>query len=96
MSDYPRLESIERTHVNEIVSPTLKGSLSVLKLMPGTYFNHTGIPLQYTVKECDCESQHISHINTRTQTNTEREIWIMEAKCTQSSTKRIHKVQSED
>jgi hypothetical protein len=25
---------------------TLKGSLSVLKLMPGTYFNQTGNPLQ--------------------------------------------------
>lgn len=25
---------------------TLKGSLSVLKLMPGTYFNQTGKPLR--------------------------------------------------
>jgi len=38
-------------------NPTLKGSLSVLKLIPGTYFNHTGIPLKHTIKERDYESQ---------------------------------------
>lgn len=29
---------------------TLKGSLSVLKLMPGTYFSQTGNPLQETLE----------------------------------------------
>jgi hypothetical protein len=32
-----------------VTSHTLNGSLSVLKLMPGTYFNQTGKPLQNCV-----------------------------------------------
>jgi len=41
----------------------LKGSLSVLKLMPGTYFSQTGNPLQ-TNKQTILENQKTLSKNT--------------------------------
>lgn len=39
---------------------TLKGSLSALKLMPGTYFSHTGNPLwNLTVKISTSWYEHV-------------------------------------
>lgn len=41
-------ESGKCREVRNMIS-TLKGPLSVLKLMPGTYFNHTGNPLSHKI-----------------------------------------------
>lgn len=49
--------------------PTLKGSLSVLKLMPGTYFNQTGKPLRNCMHRNTVEvnrQEYCMHIYTKT------------------------------
>ena len=44
---------------------TLKGSLSVLKLMPGTYFSQTGNPLHITREQISLDNRTSPH-NTKT------------------------------
>ena len=63
---------------------TLKGSLSVLKLIPGTYFNQTGNPLLIAKKTTTLE---LRQLNLKRQDK---------SLLTQNSTRHKHKAQCED
>lgn len=72
---------------------TLKGSLLVLKLIPGTYFNHTGKPLKLEKKII----QSIWHQKVKTIINqSSHSNLITKIELTQNSTLHKYKAQFED